>query len=132
MKLLDCTLRDGGYYNNWDFDFNLVSRYLSVMSEAKIDYVELGLRQFKQSSYLGAFAYTPESLLNSLDLPDGPVYGVMIDAKTILEAETSIDESIDKLFVPFTQSKLGLIRIAAHPHELCLHSSSACIGADLP
>ena len=118
MKLLDCTLRDGGYYNNWDFDFDLVYRYLRVMSEAKIDYVELGLRQFKQSSYLGAFAYTPESLLKSMDLPDGPVYGVMIDAKTILGAETSIDESIAKLFVPSSESKLGLIRIAAHPHEV--------------
>ena len=24
MKILDCTLRDGGYYTNWDFDRNLV------------------------------------------------------------------------------------------------------------
>jgi 4-hydroxy 2-oxovalerate aldolase len=118
MKLLDCTLRDGGYYNNWDFDFDLIYRYLRVMSEAKIDYVELGLRQFKQSSYLGAFAYTPESLLNCMDLPDGPVYGVMIDAKTILGADAAIDESIAKLFVPFLESKLGLIRVAAHPHEV--------------
>ena len=23
-KLLDCTLRDGGYYNNWDFSKNLI------------------------------------------------------------------------------------------------------------
>ena len=24
MKILDCTLRDGGYYTNWDFDDKIV------------------------------------------------------------------------------------------------------------
>ena len=24
LKILDCTLRDGGYYNNWDFDIELI------------------------------------------------------------------------------------------------------------
>ena len=24
IKLLDCTLRDGGYYNRWDFSENLI------------------------------------------------------------------------------------------------------------
>tara|TARA_Y100000294_G_scaffold11130_1_gene10230 strand:- start:167 stop:391 length:225 start_codon:yes stop_codon:yes gene_type:complete len=28
IKILDCTLRDGGYYNNWDFSKNLISKYL--------------------------------------------------------------------------------------------------------
>ena len=27
VKILDCTLRDGGYYNNWDFSFDLVGAY---------------------------------------------------------------------------------------------------------
>ena len=27
MKLLDCTIRDGGYYTNWDFDQNLIKEY---------------------------------------------------------------------------------------------------------
>ena len=25
INLLDCTLRDGGYYNNWDFSEKLIS-----------------------------------------------------------------------------------------------------------
>ena len=24
LKILDCTLRDGGYYNNWNFKKNLI------------------------------------------------------------------------------------------------------------
>ncbi len=31
IKLLDCTLRDGGYYNQWDFPRDLVKRYLKAM-----------------------------------------------------------------------------------------------------
>ena len=30
MKILDCTLRDGGYYNNWDFSKDLVNDYLKA------------------------------------------------------------------------------------------------------
>ncbi len=31
MILVDCTLRDGGYYNKWDFDKNLVNDYLQAI-----------------------------------------------------------------------------------------------------
>jgi len=29
IKILDCTLRDGGYYTNWDFDKELLSGFPS-------------------------------------------------------------------------------------------------------
>ncbi|MFW5879423.1 MAG: pyruvate carboxyltransferase, partial [bacterium] len=28
FTLLDCTLRDGGYYNAWDFEPELITAYL--------------------------------------------------------------------------------------------------------
>ena len=31
IKILDCTLRDGGYYNNWEFKKDLINEYLKVM-----------------------------------------------------------------------------------------------------
>ncbi|MBB1347098.1 aldolase catalytic domain-containing protein [Pseudoalteromonas sp. SG45-2] len=118
MKILDCTLRDGGYYNNWDFESEVVEAYLNAVSGANIDYVELGLRNFPKEGFLGAYAYTTESHINSLDLPQGPVYGVMVDAKTILESGLSIENAVSKLFVPASESKIGLVRIAAHFHEV--------------
>ncbi|MBH0027517.1 aldolase catalytic domain-containing protein [Pseudoalteromonas sp. SWN29] len=118
MKILDCTLRDGGYYNNWDFDAEVVEAYLNAVSGAKIDYVELGLRNFPKQGFLGAYAYTTEAHINSLELPHGPIYGVMVDAKTILESGFSIEDAITKLFVPAIDSKIGLVRIAAHFHEV--------------
>lgn len=118
FKILDCTLRDGGYYNNWDFEPNVVDAYLKAVSSANIDYIELGLRNFPKAGFLGAFAYTTEAYLNALSLPEGPTYGVMVDAKTILESGFSIESAINKLFVPACKSKLGLVRIAAHFHEV--------------
>ena len=118
MIILDCTLRDGGYYNNWDFDSEVVEAYLNAVSNAKIDYIELGLRNFPKSGFLGAYAYTTEAHINSLDLPDGPVYGVMVDAKTILESGFSVEDAVSQLFVPAAESKVGLVRIAAHFHEV--------------
>ncbi len=118
MNILDCTLRDGGYYNNWDFSPAVVEAYLNAVSSAKIDFVELGLRNFPKQGFLGAYAYTTEAHINSLALPDGPTYGVMVDAKTILSSELSIEDAVNVLFVPASQSKIGLVRVAAHFGEV--------------
>ena len=44
IKIIDCTLRDGGYYNNWHFKKDLINEYLKVMDIIKVDYVEIGFR----------------------------------------------------------------------------------------
>ena len=63
INLLDCTLRDGGYYNNWKFNKkkkNLINDYLKVISDY-VDYVEIGFRFFDKDSSLGETAYTKSS-----------------------------------------------------------------------
>lgn len=120
ISVLDCTLRDGGYYNNWDFNPEVVEQYLNSVASSNIDYVELGLRNFAKTGFLGAFAYTTEDFINTLTLPEGPTYGVMVDAKTILESGIPIEEAIDELFVPAANSKIELVRVAAHFHEVDL------------
>lgn len=118
VKLLDCTFRDGGYYNDWDFSEELFAEYLIAMAVSGIDFVELGLRNFPQESFLGAFAYTTEQFLNEYELPIGPIYGVMVDAKTIISSTMSIVEAVDALFVDALDSKIGLVRVASHFHEV--------------
>jgi 4-hydroxy 2-oxovalerate aldolase len=120
FSILDCTLRDGGYYNNWDFSPEIVQAYLDAMSQAKIDYVELGLRSFPKAGFDGPFAYTTEAFIQSLKLPEGPTYGVMIDAKTILESPMSIEDAVDALFIEADHSSIKLVRVAAHFHEVDL------------
>jgi len=42
MKILDCTLRDGGYYTGWNFSKNLFENYLKTVSKLNISIIELG------------------------------------------------------------------------------------------
>ena len=53
-NMLDCTLRDGGYYNNWDFPSKLVNNYLKVMSKVGIKYIEIGFRSFSSITFRGS------------------------------------------------------------------------------
>jgi len=118
LNILDCTLRDGGYYTNWDFDASLVTDYLDAVAEADIDFIELGLRQFKDDRFLGANAYTTAEYLDHLILPEGPTYGAMIDAKTILSENESQESCVDRLFRNSIDEKIGLVRVAAHFNEV--------------
>ncbi len=47
--LVDCTLRDGGFYNNWDFDPALIKKYIHAVRSAGINYLELGYRSKKNN-----------------------------------------------------------------------------------
>jgi len=118
VKILDCTLRDGGYYNKWDFSHDLVLDYLDAMANSGVDYVELGLRSFESDGFLGASAFTTRNYIKSLNLPKGPLYGVMIDAKTVLTQDCSQEKSIDLLFESREKEQIGLVRVAAHFHEV--------------
>lgn len=42
LKVLDCTLRDGGYCNSWRFGKNNIKRIISDLVNARIDVVECG------------------------------------------------------------------------------------------
>lgn len=41
-KILDCTLRDGGYCNNWKFGREYIRKILRALVEANIDIIECG------------------------------------------------------------------------------------------
>lgn len=60
IKILDCTLRDGGYVNNWDFGENCSIKIFQNLTKSKIDYIECG--------FLKDCEYTPEkTLFNKID-----------------------------------------------------------------
>ncbi|MCR5526995.1 MAG: aldolase catalytic domain-containing protein [Lachnospiraceae bacterium] len=42
LKLLDCTLRDGGFVNNWEFGHGCIVNFFERSVSAGIDYVETG------------------------------------------------------------------------------------------
>ncbi len=42
IRLLDCTLRDGGYINDWKFGKDTISGIIDSLIESKIDIIEVG------------------------------------------------------------------------------------------
>lgn len=42
IEILDCTLRDGGYINNWNFGIKNIKGIINNLADSKIDYVECG------------------------------------------------------------------------------------------
>jgi 4-hydroxy 2-oxovalerate aldolase len=63
ITLFDCTLRDGGYYTDWDFGDALLERYLDAMrTAADIRSVEIGYRSPAKETYFGRFFHLPRSL----------------------------------------------------------------------
>jgi len=115
---LDCTLRDGGYYNSWDFDHALIQDYLVAMKAIGVDVVELGFRSTDKKGFKGACAYTPDSFIKTLDVPEGITFCVMINASEILVNSRYSEKILSSLFPKTAKtSRVSLVRIACHTQE---------------
>ena len=90
LNILDCTLRDGGYYNNWYFKKDLINEYLKVMSIIEVDYVEIGFRFVDKVKTKGPTAYSKENFLKSLKIPKGLKLGIMINAADFVNSKDII------------------------------------------
>ena len=125
MIVLDCTLRDGGYYNSWNFPKPVVLDYLAAMAAAKVDIVELGLRSLKNTGFKGASAYTTDSYIASLNVPQTLNVAVMINAAELVAAN-SVEEALEGLFpLNASDSPVDVVRIACHVHEFTASLSAA-------
>ena len=49
-KILDCTIRDSGYLNNWNWDYDTVRNFVYYMGEIGVEYCEIGF--LKKSMYV--------------------------------------------------------------------------------
>lgn len=107
-KILDCTLRDGGYYTNWDFNDETVDAYISAMNALPIDYLELGYRNNPTKEYMGRFGYSPVSVLNHIRQTCTKKLDVMLNEKS------TKPENLDSLLKPII-GIVDMIRIAIDP-----------------
>jgi 4-hydroxy 2-oxovalerate aldolase len=112
ITFLDCTLRDGGYYTDWDFNISQAQEYIENLANGGVDVIELGFRFTPKKNYLGPFAYTSEAFLSQLKLPSNVQFGVMINASDYLSKAWR--EDLEASFVKASVSSIGLVRIATH------------------
>jgi len=137
--LLDCTLRDGGYHNDWDFPVDLIEEYLRAMAAASVDFVELGFRSLEADGFRGGCAYTTDGFIRQLDVPTGLTLGVMVNTGELNRHESGVEAAIDILFTPADDSPVTLVRLATHFVEVdaalaaCnrLHELGYLVGVNL-
>ena len=106
MKILDCTLRDGGYYTNWNFKKNLVNQYLEAMNAINVDYVEIGFRfiDVKKNKNTGFYTSTNqlascrESRSPSPSLASFTSYQLQLPDLSVVEQIENISLTNFKLF----------------------------------
>lgn len=112
FEICDCTLRDGGYYTNWDFDKDLVIKYLEVMEETEsIDIVELGYRSLPKANYFGEYFYCPKYFLEEArQIVPSKKLAIMLNEKDITKDDLHIIEDC--------VGNIDLIRLAVNPVNL--------------
>jgi 4-hydroxy 2-oxovalerate aldolase len=115
---IDCTLRDGGYYNNWDFTKEQIESYLPAMAAISVDVVELGLRSFDVQGYKGPCAFTTDQFLRELTIPKGLTLGVMVNAAELVRHELGAEAAVKLLFSPRSDTLVELVRVACHIQEV--------------
>lgn len=111
-EILDCSIRDGGYINNWRFESELVRESYRALSKSGVDYVEVGFRSserhFDRADY-GRWKFsTEEDLQKVTENIKGARIAVMGDYGKIAP-----DDLIDR-----KNSCIDLVRVAVHKNNV--------------
>jgi 4-hydroxy 2-oxovalerate aldolase len=114
LKVLDCTIRDGGLINNHHFDDDLVRAVYQACVEAGVDMMEIGYKNSKNlfpKGEFGPWKHCDEDDLRRVvgDNPTDLRLAAMADA-----AKSDFHTDI----LPKDQSVLDIIRVATYVHQI--------------
>lgn len=110
-KVLDCTIRDGGLMNDWQFDKAVVRDVFGGLARAGVDYVELGYRvdkkQFSPKDF-GPWRFCDEEVLREVAYECDTKVSIMVDVGRV-----GMDD-----FIPASESIVKMIRVATYVPEI--------------
>jgi 4-hydroxy 2-oxovalerate aldolase len=114
IKILDCTIRDGGLMNDHNFDDSFIKNVYDACVSAGIDYMELGYKADKKifsTSQYGSCKFSNEDKIKSIigENDTGLKLSVMADAE-----RTDYDRDI----LPRENSIFDMIRVATYIHQI--------------
>jgi 4-hydroxy 2-oxovalerate aldolase len=113
IKVLDCTVRDGGLMNNHNFDLRFVRAVYKALSEAGIDYMEIG---YKNSQRLfSAKEYGKWKFCADQDIRE-VIQG--IESATKISVMVDVDRvDIDDV-LPKKDSPVDMVRVATYVKDV--------------
>lgn len=113
IKVLDCSIRDGGLINKWQFTDEFVRATYAALSKAGIDYVEIGYKASKgqfDPKQFGKWRFCDDDDVRRLI--DG------IESETKLSCMVDIGRVEDKDIVTCSSSPFKMIRVACYIKEV--------------
>ena len=109
-NVFDCTLRDGGYVNNWGFTKEQVRECYKGCSNAGVEYMEIGFRNFKTEAFLKKYGETFFCTEDYLNEVVGDIDGCKVAVMVTINA-FDMDE-----FIPASESKISMVRVLMAYH----------------
>lgn len=113
IKVLDCTIRDGGLINNHYFTDEFVRAIYKALSESGIDYMEMGYRCSRElfpPKDFGAWKYCDDDKIREITdgIESNVKLSIMVDAHRVKE----------QIFAPMDESPIDLIRVASYVKDM--------------
>ena len=113
IKVLDCTIRDGGLINEHQFEDKFVRAVYRAASLSGVDYVELGYQLSKKQyspDKFGRSKFCDEDFLRAMtaDIPGGAKIATMVDIGRV-----ELDE-----IKPKKESVVDLMRVACYVKDI--------------
>ncbi|MFY3790801.1 aldolase catalytic domain-containing protein [Ureibacillus sp. MALMAid1270] len=111
VKIIDCTIRDGGLVNNWDFTVEFVQDLYNGLNDAGVEYMEIGYKN--SPALLKATEPNPWRFLD-----DDFLKQIIEKKKTKLSALVDIGRVDPNDILPREESILDMIRVACYVREV--------------
>jgi len=113
IKVLDCTIRDGGLINNHDFDLRFVREVYKAISQAGVDYMEVGYKNSKElfsPKEYGLWKFCDDDEIKRITegIKSHTKISVMVDVGRV-----NVDD-----VKPASESPVDMIRVAAYVKDI--------------
>ncbi|UHA72279.1 aldolase catalytic domain-containing protein [Paenibacillus sp. 481] len=112
-KIVDCTIRDGGLVNNWEFSVEFVQNLYAALNDAGVDYMEIGYKNspklLKGADEAGPWRFLDDDFLRKVIPQKG---------STKLSALVDIGRVDENDILPRSESMIDLIRVACYSKDV--------------
>lgn len=113
IKVFDCTIRDGGLINNHDFDHRFVREVYKALSQAGVDYMEMGYKNSKElfsPKEFGLWKFCDDDEIKRVidGIESNTKISIMVDVGRVNLADVK----------PKSESPVDMIRTAAYVKEI--------------
>jgi 4-hydroxy 2-oxovalerate aldolase len=108
---MDCTIRDGGLMNNWEFPKEMVKDIFDSLAKSGVDYMELGYRVDKKM-------FPPENHGPWRYCDEADVRDVAYDCDTKISIMCDVGRTDYDAFLPRSESLIHTVRVATYAKDI--------------